>query len=299
MVYHSEVEVLNEEQKAVFNTLVYSGIFDYPLKPEEIFLYLINDAPCSQQEIVGALGGLKQAGLIEEREGLFFLKNREAVCDLRKKREVWSQQKLIKVRRWIWLFRLMPWVRLVAVTGAVVANNADQTSDIDLMVIADSKRIWLTRLLTLGLLKILGLRVDLKRGLTANRFCVNLFIADDCLEYPQKNLYTANEIIRVEPIFERDDFYQKFLSANLWTSEFLPNLRRPSTVGWRGEASMKRSFFVNKLFDVLEKKTRNWQIKRIRRNFPQTVNIGDGDLLSFQPNDCSQKILAEYEKRRL
>jgi len=288
-------------QTAILRTLVYSGIFDYPLTPEEIFLYLIGNKSYSQQEINGSLGDLSRLGLIGEREGFFFLKNREVICDLREKRQKWSEEKLIKVKNWVWLFRLIPWIRLVAVTGAVAAGNADENSDIDLMIIANSKRIWLTRFLVLGLLKILGLRVDLKRKLTANRFCVNLFIADNCLEYPQKNLYTANEIIRIKSIFERNNFYQRFLAENQWVLGFLLNFSLRGPLARQGDPSQKDGQPVplsgTGLGDYFEKLTRSWQIKIIRRNFPQTIDIGDEDLVSFQPNDCSRRILDEFQKR--
>jgi len=293
VVYHSEVEVLNEEQKAVFNTLVYSDIFDYPLTPEGTFLYLIGDKPYGRQEINDALEGLKQLGIIWEKGGLFFLRDREYICDFRVKRQKWSEEKSIKVKKLVWLFRLIPWVQMVAVTGAVAAGNAEEISDIDLMIIADSRRVWLARFLILGFLKTLGLRVDLQKKIFKDRFCVNLFIAGDKLEYPQKNLYTANEIARIRPIFERGEFYQKFLMANQWILRFLPNLSlSPSQ---KDDQPVPLSGMG--LVDFFEKITRSWQIKRIRGNFPLAVNIDDKDLLSFQPNDCSQRILDEFQKR--
>lgn len=283
-------------QTAILRTLIYSDIFDYPLTVGEIFLYLIGNQPCGQQEIVDALEDLRQQGTIGEKAGLFSLRDREDICNLRAKRQKWSEEKLIKAKKWVWLLRLIPWIRLVAVTGAVAAGNTDEGSDIDLMIIADAKRTWLTRFLFLGILKILGLRVDLKRGFTANRFCVNLFIADNCLEYPQKNLYTANEIVRIKPIFERNEFFQKFLKTNQWICSFLPNFMRSPLAGL-GETSQKRLLASFGLLDFLEKITRSWQIKKIRQNFPQTNNLKDDELLLYQPHDCQEEVLNEYKKR--
>ena len=48
-------------------------------------------------------------------------------------------------------------------------------------------------------------------------------IDETTLAIKRRNLYIAHEICQAQPVFERDQTYQKFIAANLWYKNFLPN----------------------------------------------------------------------------
>jgi len=117
------------------------------------------------------------------------------------------------------LFKLIPWVKLVALTGARAMNNAVPDDDIDLMIITAKNRLWLTRLI-LTILLFPWLRRGRK---ISRRLCLNLWLDETALAIKPQNLFTAHEICQARPLFERDKLYQRFISANLWVKTCLAN----------------------------------------------------------------------------
>lgn len=57
----------------------------------------------------------------------------------------------------------------------------------------------------------------------ANKLCLNLWLDESALVLNQQNLYSAHELCQLQPLYNRDQTYQKFLAANLWYKNFLPN----------------------------------------------------------------------------
>lgn len=108
---------------------------------------------------------------------------------------------------------------MIALSGARAMNNASLADDIDLMIITAENRLWLTRLLVSFLLF-----PWLRRGQKiSRRLCLNLWLDESALVIKTQNLYTAHEICQLKPLYNRDQTYQKFISANLWYKQFLPN----------------------------------------------------------------------------
>ena len=117
------------------------------------------------------------------------------------------------------IFRFIPWVKLVALTGARAMNNASANDDIDLMIITSKNRLWLTRLL-LSILLFPWLRRAKK---ISRRLCLNLWLDESALAIKTRNLYTAHEICQLKPLYNCEATYQKFISANLWVKTYLAN----------------------------------------------------------------------------
>lgn len=211
---------MNPVYKAILRTLAYADIFDYPLTEQEISQFLISELP---QKILGLPQGVTQ------RSGLYFLKGREKIVAIRKKREKWSQDKLKiaeRVAKWL---KLIPTIKMVAVTGALAMNNADRDDDIDLLIVAAKNRLWLTRLLTVFLVELVARR---RRpgdppagGRVRDKICLNMFLDENHLAMLQneRDLYAAHEVCQLKPLWSRNNGYQRFLAANLWSQKFLAN----------------------------------------------------------------------------
>lgn len=61
-------------------------------------------------------------------------------------------QKYLKWVAWI------PGLRMVAICNSLSMYASDLDSDIDLFVVSDPRRMWLTRILMTGIFQILGVR---------------------------------------------------------------------------------------------------------------------------------------------
>jgi hypothetical protein len=119
----------------------------------------------------------------------------------------------------LWIFKLIPWVRLVALTGTRAMDNARADDDIDLMIITAANRLWLTRLLLTCLLF-----PWLRRGKQiARRLCLNLWLDETALAITPQNLFTAHEICQAVPLYNQDKTYEKFIKANQWVKQYLAN----------------------------------------------------------------------------
>lgn len=301
-------------QEAIVKTLIYSDIFDYPLTGGELVDYLI-EYKLSQDEksALFSFGGALSDSLFEWNSGFFHLHDRGETIVRRRERQRSAESKLEKAKGLSWVFKFFPWIRLVAITGAVAAGNPGADSDIDLLVVADGRRIWLSRFLVLGFLQALNQRVNVGKGKLKDRFCVNIFLPTENLTYPNQDLFAANELARMRVIFDRGNYYQKLIEVNQWVERWLPN--------WEGNAKLKflpaqagkvenfldhlKSVIGNSLvipassliLDRLEEWLKNWQIGRIQKNFPRAQDLSPLQLLIFQPNDVKEKILMEYQRR--
>ena len=195
----------------MFKTLVYADVFDYPLRAAELVEWQIaGDRP--RPELTGKTGKF------------YHLKGRQALAVLRRRRQHFSHLKLKRARLAAGLLKLIPWIKLIAVTGALAMNNSDQNDDIDLMIVTQANRLWLSRLLATILL-LPQLRQPHQRFLVSDKICLNLWLDETALSLPrnQRNLYTAHEVVQVKPILDRDYTYLKFIIANLWLKNYLPN----------------------------------------------------------------------------
>ncbi|OIN88915.1 hypothetical protein COW80_03425 [Candidatus Beckwithbacteria bacterium CG22_combo_CG10-13_8_21_14_all_01_47_9] len=186
----------------MFKTIAYADIFDYPLTASEVNLWLI-----------------KGDSLAPVKKGYYYLPGREGLIALRRHRERFSQLKWPMAYRTAKILSFIPSVKLVAVTGALAMNNADKNDDIDLMIITAKNRLWLTRLLA-SILLFSHLRHGQK---IYNKLCLNLWLDETNLAIKQRNLYIAHEICQARSVLDRDGTYQKFIKANLWYKQFLPN----------------------------------------------------------------------------
>lgn len=212
---------MNQVSKAVLRTLAYADIFDYPLTEQEISKFLITKLPVSAKALPG--------GQVTSKDGFYFLAGREEIVAIRRRREQWSREKMTIARRLTDWLKLIPTIKMVAVTGALAMDNADKNDDIDLLIVTAKNRLWLTRLLTVFLTEIVARR---RRpgdppvgGQVRDKICLNMFLDEDFLAVPKKerDLFSTHEVCQLRPLWSKDNCYQKFVIANLWVKKFLAN----------------------------------------------------------------------------
>lgn len=211
-------------EKAILKTLIYADIFDYPLKINEIHKWLIKKKALPRQ-VEKVLGKLYQVSRIKYKGEYYFLKRRNGLVAKRKRKEKQSAIYFRKAKILCQILKIIPWVKLVGISGGLVMENAGKKDDIDLFIVTSKNRLWISRLLILGLLSLTGQRrkrEDQGRKI-AGKLCVNILLEEDELEQQNKDIYTAHEVLQMKVLWQRDGVYSKYLEDNQWAFKFLPN----------------------------------------------------------------------------
>jgi hypothetical protein len=207
---------LSPLETAVWRTIAYSDVFDYPLRLPEIHYYL-EGVPAALEEVerVLANGRLRPHHLVY-RSPYYMLPGREAIGQIRQRRETFSQALWPAAVRYGRLIASLPFVRMVAVTGSLAVNNVDERvgTDIDYLIVAQNGRVWLSRAFVVAIV-----RLAARRGY---ELCPNYILAESTLAFPDQNLYTAHELLQMVPLYGLDT-YRQIRQTNTWAVQFLPN----------------------------------------------------------------------------
>lgn len=216
---------MNNILKAIFRTLTYADIFAYPLNDKEIWEYLITDKKVNLQSLTKELARVVDKKLILQDSGFYFLPGREMIVALRKRRKMASRNKMKIAHRVAGRLKFIPTIKMVAITGALAMDNSEKNDDIDLLIVTDKKRLWLTRLLTIFLVELVAQRRRPKDKEFKDKICLNMFLDEENLQVPpiERNLFSAHEACQLKPIWNRGDTYKRFVRANKWTTRYLAN----------------------------------------------------------------------------
>lgn len=214
---------------AILKTLCYADIFNYPLKKNEIHRWLISPQPVSKKLLFKSLSSTPY---ISRHQGYYFIKPNKSSVSLRKKHALFSRSKLILANKAANYLKIIPFINLIAVTGALSMNNSHAHDDIDLFIITQKNRLWLTRLLSVIILELFHLRrrpstpvSDPDRNIINNKICLNLFLDETSLSLSssRRQLYTAHEVVQIKPLYDKKNTYHQFLFSNSWVRKFLPH----------------------------------------------------------------------------
>lgn len=293
-------------EKAILKTLIYSDIFDYPLNLSEIHKWLIGkkatprDIEKTLKELIEKRKRESSPKIKKERD-YFYINKSQGIVLKRKRRERQSIIYIRKVKIISHLLKLIPWIKLVGISGGLAMENTDRNDDIDLFLITSKKRLWISRLLVLGILNILGQRrkVDDNLKKTAGKICCNIILEEDYVEQKRKDLYTAHEVLQMKPLMVRDGIYSKYLEDNNWVFKFLPNWVGENVQGKMYNVKLKKNnsklYIVNYTFGWLENLAKRFQLKIMGK--PKGMERIEDGALYFHPNDIREKILKEYNRR--
>src|SRR5260221_409601 len=295
---------MHKNEKAIVATLCYSDIFDYPLTREEIEKFLVSPSslrvPPRREEAISLL--LQQDKIIHQ-DSLYALPGRKVLFSLRKKRQEISQKKLQKVKQVISLFAKIPTVRMLGISGSLAMGNAKEDDDIDLFLITQKGTLWITRLLVLVFLQIFGMRRQRHEKKAPNKVCVNLMLDESVLKLPisSHNLYGAHEVVQMKVVVNKNNTYEKFMHANIWVKECLPNalsviaIRQPAEKQSHSKLRHPRLDSGSLFFSFLERLSKRLQLSYMQSHI--TSEIITDTLLAFHPFNYKNKILKEYNKR--
>src|SRR3989339_68793 len=285
--------IMTESEQAVLKTIIYSDIFEYALKKEEIFNYLIGKR-LSLNNIDKILNFLIRKKIVVEEKGYYYLKQEKSLAQLRQKRADISRKKIIKAQKWARFLKLNPYLKMVAITGTLAVENADVGDDIDLMLVFSKNRLFLGRIIEYVVLKLIGKRRNPQQKEAQDLLCPNLYLSEENIHIEDQNLFIAHEIVQMKLLWDRGGTYKLFIEKNLWTNNFLPNWQKKFEVnsGNSGERKIKNGFII---FDLLEKIAKNMQLKYMRKKI-SSEKISD-KALYFHPHDVKKEIMENYQHK--
>lgn len=286
-------------EDAILRTVLYADVFSFPLTIAEIHHFLIADAPVSLAAVEETLA--RSARLREMLvcvDGVFMPAGREGLAAVRRAREAASERLWMQAQRYgVWLGRL-PFVRMVALTGALAVRNAVDDDDIDYLIVTTDRRVWLARALS-----ILIVRLARLRGVV---LCPNYVLAESALRQERQDIFMAHELAQMIPLYGRDR-YVRMRADNLWSQRMLPNAQDVFHVmpaqtdggGWMGIKRGLEWLLGGALGGMLE----NWERRRkLRRFAPQLAQVQNAARLDAQHvkghfNDHGHPALEGYRAR--
>lgn len=295
-------------EKAILRTLIYADIFDYPLKAWEIHKWLIGKK-ASFKQIVKAIKRLEEklrhqsVGVeVKSLNGFYFLSSkkekRQGLVKKRNDKEKISKRYLRDLKIIAYSLRIIPFIRLIGVSGSLSMENAGKRDDLDLFIITQKNRLWISRILVLGIIFLFGKRR--KRGQegreSAGKVCVNLLLEDDRLTFSSRNIYLAHEVLQMKVLWEKDGIYSQFLENNEWVFKYLPN--------WKSKGKVTRIRYRGKKKDWNEAKRLTYWLEELAKWF-QLRYMGNPKgqekilegALYLHPVDQSLGILKKYTER--
>lgn len=293
-------------EQAILKTIIYFDIFDYPLTKDELWSWLygyeekkVFSKAEFENVLTGFDGALRQ--YLDQRNEFYFLKKREELLELREvKREI-SLRKLRKARLIAKLLSLVPWVKAIVLSGDVAYLNAPEDADFDYFIITENGHIWATRFWCASLMKILGLRPDLKQGKLANKACLSFFVSEDHLNLEHVLLkdksgrsddpHFAYWFAQFLFLYVEDNLAPKLYQENQWLKRYLSNWQMTDTEssGVQPLLMIFKKIFRLTTLPLEENIYRNFQMKILNEKLRAAAGKGNvilnDHILKLHQND--------------
>lgn len=236
-------------------------------------------------------------------------KGQAAVVE-RLRRHCLAQTKWKLLRRVAGVLAYVPFVRMLAVTGSLSFGNARPSSDLDLLVVVKSGRIWTARALLLGIAGLLGRRRRHWDRQAPDKACLNHYLTTRSLAIaPEiRNIFTAVLFTHAVPIYGQATYREFLLQNSTWYKRFimypepLPLLSvqalRVHTVGRVFKTAVER-WLQEPLGSWLERQLRHFQQRVIQHHTipgrPGRIVVSDKEL-AFHPDSKMESILHRFHQ---
>lgn len=274
-------------EKNIIATLAYFDVFSYPLTLSQILKYI----PSRFEDMNDLKESLEDIPLIKESQGYYCLMDREEIIQKRKDREEISIKKMARAEIVTKMISIIPFIQLVGISGSLSMRNAELTDDIDLFIVTQNNRLWLTRLLVVLLLLLTGQKRKRNEKVAQNKICPNMFVTDASLRCSkrERTLYMAHELVQMKVTYDKNATHNRLLERNNWISKFFPNIIIP-------KSSRKTSKSSSRFFTILEKAL--YVLQNMYMTKHKTLEKVGKKIAKFHPLDKGRIITELYEYRR-
>ena len=299
--------------ESIRRTLGYFDLFDCPLTKEELFAYLWQPPQLNYEEFLVQVG--ERHEVFQEKFSYFFLFDREATLENRRRRLLISEQKLKIAVRAVKKIRAVPFLRAVFVCNSVGAGLARTDSDIDFFIITAPGRIWLVRFFSNLVLKFWRLRTFGKKH--RDKICLSFYVDEKHLNLQplcavKDDIHFIYWLHEMVPVYDPKNLYESFLKANRWTQGYVPNIARKSQSSYlhviadgkfgRVWRNMWEAMWGGAYGGVLENQTKQIQLARLKMTLKDTSSRSDNSVviedgvLKFHENDTRRDVYEKWNK---
>ncbi len=282
-------------ESAILRTILYADIFHFALTLHELHRFLIHTEPTTITQLEQALHSSQRlAALLCIQDGYIALSSRAHIIALRHQRAKSAIQLLESGMHYGKILANLPFVRMVAITGAIAMHNPSHPQDdIDYLLVVQAGRVWLARALSILVVRY--------ARLWGTQLCPNYVVAQDQLTQQRRDLYIAHEIAQMLPLYGHP-LYMQMLALNAWASQMLPNStpydnKDSCATSWvKQAAEFMLSGRLGNLLDALEykRRARKFQIKAQSPDSSATI---DRQQVKGHFKDHGQRILEQYHER--
>lgn len=213
-------------------------------------------------------------------------------------------QKLVKIRlrhaKFIsTLLACLPFVRAVVLNGSLAEGKSKAGSDIDLLIVARSGRIFTARFLSLLCVAATGLKRDSSPlADSRGKICLNYFLTDGFLIIPhhrgeEMNRYCAENYSKSLLLAGDREVFNKFMAMNAqWMGKYLrsqiSNLIEPKQLKSYKLRSWLEKLLSGKFGQQLENYLKSIQLHRIQndprtKSFPELIHADDREMRFHPP----------------
>jgi hypothetical protein len=278
--YQDDQPKSNLEQ-AILRAVAYADVFNYPLTPDEIARWLVEFTAPEQNIRLATSRLVLQSRLLGDSGKYITLAGREHLGEVRQAREAYAASLWPQANKFGALIARLPYVRMVAVTGALAVNNVEPGADIDYLIVTEPGRLWVCRAFVILVVR--------RAALSRVTLCPNFFISSQALEIAPRDLYTAHEIIQMVPL-SGFEVYRRLRLRNQWTDRLLPNATNAHQLAFSmsGEKSqfppLTKSWGERVLNHPLGRRIDRWEMERKMRKFARIKEFDEE--FNFSPDWC-------------
>ena len=294
-----------ELRGAIVETIAFFDLFDFPLTKNEIVKYLQKKA--TYLDVSRNLDVLCLGGIVGNNGSLYFLSGKEKSIEERKKRYNYSDRKFKIALRIGKYFRYIPWIQLICVANIIGRDNLRDGGDIDLFIVSDKGRLWLTRFFCVLIAKTLNVRPQKED--TRDKICLSFFVSEDSMNLEEvrgskDDLYFSYWFLNLASIYSQGNTFFKLMEENKKIIEQFPNYFVQKISEKREIKSFNNNFYNKNwelLFGGLEQQIKKFQLKIIPKNLLNLIPEKKGVIISdkiikLHLNDRRDEFLKKYNE---
>lgn len=279
-------------EKSVYYTLKYFYLFHYPLNFEKLKIYLLKN---QKKENLKNEKQLQKFNFLYKKNDKYFLKDKEYENNI-KEYETEIQNTLEKVKKYFWIFRFIPYIKSVFICNNFGFGIKRKNSDIDLFIITQKNRIWISRLITTFIFHILQIRRH--KNKIKNRFCLSFYATEDNLDFTNIfikpfDIYFIYWIISLYEVYsDKKSFYEKIINANnIYLTKYVNllqyKLEKQNKI--KGKNIILLVFKINLIGNMLNFISKKIQLYFINKSLKKIENLSgiliNDNILKFHEKD--------------
>ncbi len=303
-------------QNSIVKTLAYFDLFHAPLTLSELSTFLWQPGLDHQffYFFETLLSQSSQNSVWENKHGYYFLRGREHLIAQRERRVWYVEKKMKRAKKAANILRFLPFVRALFVCNQIQFGVSEK-SDIDVLLVIKSGRLYLTRFFITVFLSLFRLRRNNRK--VTDRICLSFYVSDNGLDFSglrihNEDVYFSYWLATLIPVYDPKNNLQSIVNQNSWVKNFLPHAfsKKENFLLWESHDTKFSLFFKNifekvlsqSIGDALENFTKKIQQRRMKKNIHaykgeySHVVVSDF-ILKFHENDRREKFKKEWQER--